>query len=168
MKTSTLLLVAVVGVTAAVSPPVHAQSTGLVQVTSFGSNPGGLRMWKYVPANMPANAPLVLALHACTQQAADYVKAGWNTLADQYKFYVLYPEQTSTNNALTCFNWAGNNTNPITGDNDPANLTRAMGENESMKQMIDQMKSDYSVDGKRVFISGLSGGAAQTALMLAT
>ncbi len=167
MKTSTLLLVAFVVGTTAVSSPARAQST-LVQVTSFGSNPGGLRMWKYVPANMPANAPLVLALHACTQQAADYVKAGWNTLADKYKFYVVYPEQTTTNNALTCFNWAGNNTNPITGDNDPANLTRAMGENESMKQMIDQMKTDYSIDGKRVFITGLSGGAAQTALMLAT
>ncbi|HEY2743388.1 MAG TPA: PHB depolymerase family esterase [Polyangia bacterium] len=163
MKTTTLLLVAALS---AASSPARAQST-LVQVTSFGSNPGGLRMWKYVPAGMPQNAPLVLALHACTQQAADYVKAGWNTLADQYKFYVLYPEQTSTNNALTCFNWAGNNTNLITGDNDPANLTRAMGENESMKQMIDQMKADYSIDGKRVFITGLSGGAAQTALMLA-
>ena len=43
-----------------------------------------------------------------------------------------------------------------------------MGENESIKQMVDQMKADYSIDGKRVFLSGLSGGAAQTALMLAT
>ena len=85
MKTSTLLLVA-----ALVSSPAvaRAQSSSLVQVTDFGSNPGGLRMWKYVPSAMPQNAPLVLALHACSQQAADYVKAGWNTLADQYKFYV--------------------------------------------------------------------------------
>ena len=67
----------------------------LTQVTSFGSNPGGLRMWKYVPSGMPPNAPLVLALHACSQQAADYVKAGWNELADKYKFYVVYPEQTT-------------------------------------------------------------------------
>ena len=166
MKKSTLLLVAAMAV--AIPSRSRAQVTTLVQVTDFGSNPGGLRMWKYVPAGMPQNAPMVLALHACTQQAADYVKAGWNTLADKYKFYVVYPEQTSTNNALTCFNWAGSNTNPITGDNDPANLTRAMGENQSMKQMVDKMKTDYSVDGKRVFISGLSGGAAQTALMLAT
>jgi len=164
MKTSTILLVAALGVAAA--SPARAQS--LVQVTDFGSNPGGLRMWKYVPSGMPQNAPLVLALHACSQQAADYVKAGWNPLADKYKFYVVYPEQTTTNNALTCFNWAGNNTNPVTGNNDPANLTRGMGENQSMKQMVDKMKADYSIDGKRVFISGLSGGGAQTALMLAT
>ena len=165
MKNRVLVLVAAL---AAWSAPARAQSAALVQVTDFGSNPGGLRMWKYVPAGMPGNAPLVLALHACGQQAADYVKAGWNGLADQYKFYVVYPEQTSANNALNCFNWAGNNTNPVTGDNDPANLTRGMGENESIKQMVDKMKADYSVDGKRVFISGLSGGGAQTALMLAT
>ena len=94
MKTSTLLLVAAMVV--AMPSRSRAQTTTLVQVTDFGSNPGGLRMWKYVPAGMPQNAPMVLALHACTQQAADYVKAGWNTLADKYKFYVVYPEQTST------------------------------------------------------------------------
>ncbi|MCA1665486.1 MAG: PHB depolymerase family esterase, partial [Myxococcales bacterium] len=37
-----------------------------------------------------------------------------------------------------------------------------------MERARRQMKADYSVDGKRVFLSGLSGGAAQTALMLAT
>ena len=85
MKKPTLLLVAVL---AFASAPSLAQAQALTQVTDFGSNPGGLRMWKYVPSGMPQNAPLVLALHACSQQAADYVKAGWNTLADQYKFYV--------------------------------------------------------------------------------
>jgi poly(hydroxyalkanoate) depolymerase family esterase len=146
----------------------EALSPGIVQVTSFGSNPAGLRMWKYVPANVPPNAPLVLALHACSQQAADYVNAGWNGIADKYGFYVVYPEQTTTNNALTCFNWAGSNTNPLTGENDPANLTRGEGENLSIKQMVDKMKADYSIDASRVFITGLSGGAAMTALMLAT
>lgn len=145
----------------------HPNATALVQVTSFGANPGGLRMWKYVPASMPSNAPLVVALHACGQQAADYVNVGWNTLADKYKFYVLYPEQTSTNNALTCFNWAGNNTDPITGNNDPANLTRGKGENESIKEMVDNMKASYSIDSSRVFVTGFSGGGAETALLLA-
>jgi poly(hydroxyalkanoate) depolymerase family esterase len=141
---------------------------GLVQVMSFGSNPAGLRMWKYVPDNVPSNAPLVVALHACTQQASDYQHVGWNQLADQYKFYVLYPEQNSTNNALTCFNWAGDNTNLITGDNDPRNLTRGQGENLSIKQMVDQMKADYSIDAARVFVTGLSGGGAETPLLMAT
>ncbi len=153
------------------APPeesVEALGGALTQVTSFGSNPAGLRMWTYVPQGVPANAPLVLALHACSQQAADYAKVGWNALADQYKFYVVYPEQTTANNALTCFNWAGNNSNALTGENDPANLTRGQGENLSIKQMVDQMKADHSIDASRVFITGLSGGAAMTAVMLAT
>ncbi|MGZ3440480.1 MAG: esterase, partial [Polyangia bacterium] len=85
MKLSTLLLTA-----ALVTAPSFARAQTLTQVTDFGSNPGGLRMWKYVPSGMPQNAPLVLVLHACGQQAADYVKAGWNPLADKYKFYVVY------------------------------------------------------------------------------
>jgi poly(hydroxyalkanoate) depolymerase family esterase len=145
-----------------------AAAGSIVQVTDFTPNPAGLRMWKYVPAGVPMNAPLVLALHACTQQAADYVKAGWNELADKYKFYVVYPEQTSTNNALDCFNWAGSNTNYLTGDNDPSNLERGKGENASVKSMVDRMKQDYSIDAARVFVTGLSGGAAETALLLAT
>lgn len=160
------LLLCAIALSACARPPELDESSAalgsqtLTQVTSFGANPGGLRMWKYVPQNMPPNAPLVLALHACTEQAADYVKAGWNDLADQYKFYVLYPEQTSTNNALTCFNWAG-----VYGN--PANLERGMGENESIKEMVDQMKKDHSIDSSRVFITGQSAGGAQTALMLA-
>jgi len=153
---------------AGVGEEQFAVGGALQQVMSFGSNPAGLRMWKYVPASMPQNAPLVVALHACTEQATDYQHVGWNQLADQYKFYVLYPEQNSTNNALTCFNWAGSNTNYLTGENDPANLIRGMGENLSIKQMVDQMKMDHSIDGARVFVTGLSAGAAETPLLLAT
>lgn len=131
------------------------------EVTAFGNNPGGIRGYKYVPENMPPNAPLVLALHPCSVTASDYQRAGWNGLADRYKFYVLYPEQQTGNNALRCFNWAGE-------FGDPLNLTRGEGENQSTIQLIDKMKADYSIDASRVFIMGHSGGAAQAALMIAT
>ena len=35
--------------------PVSAQT----EVTGFGSNPGNLRMFKFVPTGLPANAPLL-------------------------------------------------------------------------------------------------------------
>lgn len=133
---------------------------GLTSVPSFGSNPGGLAMYRYVPAAMPTGAPVVVVLHGCTQTAADYEKTGWNALADTYKFYVVYVEQTTGNNALRCFNWAGEY-------GDPTNLQRGQGENESIKQMVDKMKADFSVNPARVFVSGFSGGGAQAALMLA-
>ncbi len=135
-------------------------TSSLTAVTSFGPNPGALNMYKYVPANMPANAPLVVAMHGCTQTAADYTNVGWNALADKYKFYVLYPEQTTSNNQLRCFNWGGE-------FGDPTNIKRGQGENESIKEMIDQMKTDHSIDSSRVFVTGFSGGGAQTSLMMA-
>ncbi len=133
------------------------QKAAITAVSSFGSNPGNLAMYEYVPANMPANAPVVVAMHGCTQSAADYVNAGWNELADIWKFYVVYPEQSSTNNSNKCFNWYVS-----------ADLTRGAGEPLSIKQMVDNMESRHSIDPTRVFVTGLSAGAAMTAVMLAT
>ena len=48
--------------------PLDAGSHGLTQVNGFGSNPGALNMYTYVPANMPANAPLVVLMHGSGRQ----------------------------------------------------------------------------------------------------
>lgn len=118
-------------------------------------------MFEYVPAPAPVDAPLVLALHACSQTASDYQNAGWNTLADELGFYVVYPEQQTANNPIRCFNWAGEY-------GDPTNLMRGQGENESIRQMVEKALADHSIDPSRVYLSGFSGGGAQVALMMAT
>lgn len=136
-------------------------SAGFEPVQSFGDNPGALKMYRYVPDGMPAGPrPLVLALHGCTQTAAAYRASGWEGLADAHGFYVVYPEQDPNNNPARCFNWAGEYS-------DPTNLRRGEGENASIISMVDQMRADFEIDPRRVFITGMSGGAAQTALMLA-
>ena len=131
------------------------------EVGSFGANPGGLKMFRYAPAGAPNDAAMIVAFHACSQDAREYQKAGWNALADAHGFYVLYPEQQTNNNALRCFNWAGEY-------GDPLNLSRGEGENQSIVNMVEKMKTDYSIDAGRIFAMGHSGGAAQVALMLAT
>jgi len=134
----------------------HAQA--LTQVTNFGSNPGNLTMYKYVPANLPANAPLVMAVHGCTMSAAAYDdEPGIIKYADLWKFAVVFPQQQTSNQVSKCFNWW------LTGDS-----TRGQGEALSAKQMIDKMKTDHSIDPSRVYITGLSAGAAFTTMMLAT
>jgi poly(hydroxyalkanoate) depolymerase family esterase len=139
-------------------PQVASLSSGLTEDTNFGSNPGMLKMYTYSPASMPSGAaPLVVALHGCTQTAADYVNAGWNELADVAKFYVVYAEQQSSNNAEECFDWF------TTSD-----ITRDAGEALSIKQMVDAMKAMVSIDPARVFVTGLSSGGAMTPVMLAT
>jgi poly(hydroxyalkanoate) depolymerase family esterase len=132
--------------------------TGWQQVTGFGSNPGALNMYSYAPAALPANAPLVVVMHGCTQNALQAAaETGWNTLADRNDFYVVYPEQVSANNSSNCFNWF------LQGDQE-----RGQGEALSIRQMVDKMKTTYSIDASRVYVTGLSAGACMTNVMLAT
>jgi hypothetical protein len=125
------------------SSTASALSPVLEEVTSFGSNPGGLKMYRHSPAGIGPNAPLVVALHGCTQTAADYANVGWNEIADKLAFHVVYAEQSTKNSPTRCFTWYG------------AGLVRGQGENLSIKQMVDTMKSQFHVDPKRIFITGL-------------
>ena len=112
----------------------------LTEVTGFGSNPGNLRMYKYVPPGLPANAPLVVALHGCAQSAASYdAETGWELLAQRWQFALLLPQQQSANNASSCFNWFEN------GD-----TARGQGETLSIKQMVDRMRSDHASAADRI------------------
>ena len=46
--------------------------------TRFGSDPGNLRMFSYVPERLAPGAALVVVLHGCKQRAADFARdAGW-------------------------------------------------------------------------------------------
>jgi len=130
----------------------------LTPVLSFGSNPGSLNMYTYVPSGMSGAVPLVLALHGCTQTAALYAtQSGWNKLANRHKFIVVYPEQVTANNSNKCFNWF-----------DATDQTRDQGEALSIKQMVDYMKLHYAIDTTKIFVTGLSAGAGMTSVMLAT
>jgi poly(hydroxyalkanoate) depolymerase family esterase len=128
----------------------------LTEVHGFGSNPGALRMFKYVPAQ-PEPA-LVVVLHGCTQTAANYdLGAGWSTLADRYGFVLLLPQQQASNNLNSCFNW-------FLADD----IERGKGEARSIRQMVETMILDHGIDRSRVFVTGLSAGGAMTSVMLAT
>ena len=127
-------------------------------VNSFGSNPGNLSMYTYTPSGIGSNAGVVLVLHGCTQSASSYAsESDWNSLADDYGFYVVYAQQKSANNSSECFNWFEN------GD-----INRGQGEALSMANMMQYMKNQYSVDSDKVFVTGFSGGGAMAAVMLAT
>jgi poly(hydroxyalkanoate) depolymerase family esterase len=116
-------------------------------------------MYRYVPAGVPAHAPLVLALHGCEEGATDYATGtGWNTFADQGKFYVAYPQQPASNNAEGCFTWWGSGASGI---------GRSAPEEVSMTEMVAKMEADFSVDASRVFVTGLSAGGAAALMLLA-
>ena len=134
-----------------------AAADHLTELTGFGSNPGALRMFTYVPKKLSASPALVVVLHGCTQSAGSYdLGAGWSTLADRYGFVLLLPEQTQANNPKTCFNWFL-----------PGDTARDRGEARSIRQMIERTIGAHGIDRSRVFITGLSAGGAMTAAMLA-
>jgi len=137
--------------------PIGEVSQGLTQVTGFGSNPGNLLMFRHVPAGVPANAPLVVVLHGCTQSAAAMESSGWSTAANAHGFHVIYAQQQSANNSSSCFNWF------VSGD-----ITRGQGEALSIKQMVDWVKANASIDSNRVYATGFSAGAYFSAVLAAT
>jgi feruloyl esterase len=132
-------------------------SSVLSETRHFGSNPGDLRMFSYLPSEAMDDSALVVVLHGCTQTAAGYDRgAGWSTLADRFGFALLLPEQQRSNNPNGCFNWFQ------AGD-----IERGHGEAESIRQMVGHMISAHDIDPKRVFVTGLSAGGAMTSVMLA-
>jgi poly(hydroxyalkanoate) depolymerase family esterase len=130
----------------------------LVEVTGFGTNPGDLRMFSFVPDELQHQPALVVVLHGCGQTAAGYdLGAGWSTMAERYGFALLMPEQKPSNNANTCFNWFN-----------PEDIARDSGEACSIRQMIARMVGEIGIDPRRIFVTGLSAGGAMTSVMLAT
>ena len=135
------------------SPDSH-----LREVTGFGSNPGALRMFMYVPERLAPTPALVVALHGCTQNATSYDHGtGWSTLASRHGFVVLLPEQQPANNPKNCFSWF-----------QPSDTARGHGEALSISQMVERAIADYGIDRRRVYVTGLSAGGAMASAMLAT
>ena len=85
-------------------------------------------MYAYRPDGLPAGAPLVVALHGCTQTATDYyANSGWQKYADLWGFALVFPEQTSANNANVLLQLVPDRATPA----------RGQGEALSVKQMVD-------------------------------
>ncbi|WP_330177094.1 PHB depolymerase family esterase [Streptomyces sp. NBC_01498] len=139
-------------------PAPQAQAAvALERVSSFGANPGALTMYVYRPASLPADAPVVVALHGCTQSAQVYAdNSGLPAFADRHGFLLVLAETTTVNNANKCFNWFQS-----------ADIRRGQGEAASVRQMVAHAVSAYGADAGRVQVTGLSAGGAMTAVMLA-
>ncbi|TMK40443.1 MAG: PHB depolymerase family esterase, partial [Alphaproteobacteria bacterium] len=128
----------------------HNVRSPLVETGAFGTNPGALRMFSFVPGSVPHRPALVVVLHGCGQTAAGYdLGAGWSTLAKRYGFALLMPEQQPANNPATCFNWFN-----------PDDAARDRGEAFSIRNMIARMVAIHGIDRRRVYITGLSAGGA--------
>lgn len=132
-------------------------AAALEPVADFGANPGALDLLVHAPASLAPGAPAVVALHGCTQTAADFDdEPGLVALAEAVPLLLLLPQQRPANNEQRCFNFFSED------DNRPGR-----GESASIRNMVAFAVDAHGVDPQRVFVLGLSAGGAMTAVMLA-
>jgi poly(hydroxyalkanoate) depolymerase family esterase len=121
------------------------------------SNSHGTRAYKlYVPKSYRGKpVPLIVMLHGCTQNPDD-IAAGtrMNELADQDGFLVVYPAQTPAANGMNCWNWFNRK-----------DQVRDRGEPALIAGITREVMRDYGADPRKVFVAGISAGAAMAVIM---
>jgi poly(hydroxyalkanoate) depolymerase family esterase len=132
------------------------QASGSFETHEF-SNDAGSRAYKlYVPtAKCDAPRAMVVMLHGCTQSADDFAAGTqMNRLADEHGFLVVYPEQATHANTSKCWNWFK-----------PQDQLRGAGEPSLIAGMVREVARKHGVDLRRIFVAGLSAGAAMAVVL---
>ena len=110
----------------------------------------------YVPCGHSRwrRAPLLVLIHGCRQSPED-IAAGTRiaALADELGALVLLPRQVDGVNPYGCWNWFDHAT------------VHGWGETAIVAAQIRAVRRRYRVDRRRVFVAGMSSGAALAAVL---
>jgi poly(hydroxyalkanoate) depolymerase family esterase len=137
----------------------HA-SSGTWHSFTYVSSLGARNYFVYTPANYQPGTPvpMIVMLHGCTQTVSDFAAGTqMNALADQKQFIVVYPQQSSLANASLCWNWFY-----------PINQYRNSGEAGiigGITQVVEQDTTDWTINTHRVYLAGISAGAAMSVIL---
>lgn len=124
------------------------------------SNGRASRAYKlYVPSSYDGRPmPLIVMLHGCKQNPDDFARGtGMNELAESHGFLVAYPAQTTRANGANCWNWF-----------ETAEQSRGGEEVSLIAGIAHEIRKTHCVDERRVFVAGLSAGAAMAVILGAT
>lgn len=160
-----LMLLVILTVTMLPARFQHSVSASNLVWHQFKYNgPAGSRPYfVYTPENYQVGkaVPLIVMLHGCTQTGIDFATGTqMNQLAEQYNFIVVYPQQLSFYNPALCWNWF-----------DPANQYRGKGEPAIIAGIVQEIESNtsqWTIDRHRIYVTGISAGAAMAVILGAT
>ena len=129
----------------------------IITTGSYGAASADRRFTLVRPASaderVPADRVLVVALHGCTQDAADMARGTRLTeAAEQDGYAILYPEQPLSANPKKCWNWYL-----------PAETEHDAGESGLLAALVDSVARDRQVSPNHVMLVGMSAGAAMAA-----
>ena len=164
LKTTFVCTAAVV---VAIGTLVHipfAKASSIVWQQYTYNGPAGSRLYfVYTPQNYQVGTavPLIVMLHGCGQTAVDFATGThMNQLAEEYNFIVAYPQETNNASINLCWNWY-----------DPAHQARDGGEPSIIAGMvlaIEENTAQWTIDPRRVYVTGISAGAAMSVILGAT
>ncbi|AKU95190.1 Poly(3-hydroxybutyrate) depolymerase [Labilithrix luteola] len=125
--------------------------------TATNETIGGRTVRVFVPSQPDAKPSLVLMLHGCTQNAADFAAATrMDDVAEANGFVVAYPQQDKlgTNG---CWQWYST-----------AHQSRDAGEPKELADIAQTVATAHGVSADRVYVAGISSGGAMSVVLGAT
>lgn len=153
------------------NPPIQTTTKTYAQPEQTGVVVNGTSVFSnvdytlYIPSSYSVDKeiPLLVALHGGGQGTmndakdnrqffADYT--GLNTVAEKYGFIVAYPRQSTKNHSYGYDYW-----NWYLQD------SRTSKEPAAINSVVGEIKREYRIDNNRVFICGLSAGAAMAQII---
>ena len=145
--------------TAAHATTTTATGTGQFLALSHADGKTKRSYKLYVPSTYAGKPmPLIVMLHGCKQNPDDFAAGTrMNELAERDGFLVAYPAQTARENGANCWNWF-----------EPAQQARDGAEPSIIAGIVDAIGASHEVDASRVFVAGLSAGAAMAVILGAT